>query len=107
VFNRLCFAALWNGKLKSVICSLRYAVREGKALHATNQPTTRPAVTEERKYIARVTAGKISGIYGQTSRWATSRQSYCQRLPKEHQPTSQTSRSRAAEAWINEQTNAF
>lgn len=46
-------------KIRSVICSLRYAVRGGKALHATNQPTTRPAAAEERKDIARVTAGKI------------------------------------------------
>lgn len=63
-------------KIQSAICCLRYALRGGKALHATNQPTTRPAATEERKDIGRVTAGKISGIYWQTSRWATSRQHY-------------------------------
>lgn len=94
-------------KIQSIICSLRYAVRGEKTLHATNQPATRPAATDKKKDTAGVTAGGISAISGQTSRWATSRQSYCQRRPEEHQPTAQTSRSRAAEVWMHEQTDAL
>lgn len=57
-------------KIQSIICSLRYAVRGEKTLRATNQPTTRPAATDKKvKATSRVTAGGISAISGQMSRW--------------------------------------
>lgn len=40
-------------KIQSIICSLRYAVRGEKTLHATNQPATRPAATDKKKRYSR------------------------------------------------------
>lgn len=61
-------------------------VRGGKTVHATNQPTTRPADAEERKDTASETAGEILVIYGQRSRWETSRKHYngCPRSTSQH-----------------------
>lgn len=50
----LCTHVEW--KIQNVICSLRYAVKGGNALHATNQSASSPAATEEGKDIARMTS---------------------------------------------------
>jgi len=71
----LYLAPLWNKKFRVQFVA-RGSSQGGKAVHATNQPTTRPANAEGKKDTASETAGEITVIYGQRSRWETSRKHY-------------------------------
>lgn len=93
-------------KIQSIICSLRYTVRREKTLHATNQPTTRPAATDKKKVQPEWQQAEYQHL------WTDEQVGNIQaerlpRLPKEQQPAAQASRSRAAEVWMHEQTDAL
>lgn len=74
-----CTLVGWE--IQSIICSLRYTVRGEKILHATNQPTTRPAATDKKKVQPEWQQAEYQHLWTD-NRWATSRQSDCQGCPR-------------------------